>query len=89
MVRVPLLIATVLVACERPSAPPASSFPSRYGVHGVDVSHHNGVIDWPTVAGAGVHFAWVKATEGADVRDERFRASISTCSAVTAPPSKG
>lgn len=39
------------------------------------MSHHNGVIDWPTVADAGVHFAWVKATEGADVRDGRFRAN--------------
>jgi lysozyme len=75
VVRVFLLIATVLVACEKPEVPTASSFPSRYAVHGVDVSHHNGVIDWPTVANAGVHFTWVKATEGADVRDERFRAN--------------
>ena len=33
---------------------------------GIDVSHHNGVIDWPDVAGLGVSFAFAKATEGGD-----------------------
>lgn len=40
-------------------------------VHGIDVSRHNGMIDWNAVASAGVNFAWVKASEG-DVRDPRF-----------------
>jgi lysozyme len=31
---------------------------------GIDVSSHNGKIDWPEVARAGVKFAWVKITEG-------------------------
>tara|TARA_R110000824_G_scaffold75239_5_gene190980 strand:+ start:2363 stop:3223 length:861 start_codon:yes stop_codon:yes gene_type:complete len=31
---------------------------------GIDVSSHNGTVDWATVATAGVRFAWVKATEG-------------------------
>ncbi len=64
-----------MVGCTRPAVSRAPEFPARYAVHGVDVSHHNGVIDWPTVADAGVHFAWVKATEGGDVRDVRFRAN--------------
>ena len=31
---------------------------------GIDVSSHNGHVDWKTVAKQGVKFAWVKATEG-------------------------
>jgi len=33
-------------------------------VAGIDVSSHNGTVDWEQVASAGVKFAWVKATEG-------------------------
>ena len=43
-----------------------------YPVTGVDVSHHQGRIDWPKVAGSGVRFAYVKATEGGDFIDESF-----------------
>jgi lysozyme len=39
---------------------------------GVDVSHHQGAIDWPRVRAAGVAFAIVKATEGGDFIDPRF-----------------
>lgn len=38
-------------------------------VTGIDVSHHQGAIDWPAVAGGGVAFAYVKASEGGDYRD--------------------
>ncbi len=43
-----------------------------YPVQGIDVSHHNGEIIWPTVAAQDVDFAYIKATEGADLRDPRF-----------------
>lgn len=43
-----------------------------YPVQGVDVSHQQGEIAWPTVKDAGVQFAYIKATEGADLRDPRF-----------------
>ena len=43
-----------------------------YPVQGVDVSEIQGAIAWPTVAAAGVRFAYIKATEGADIRDPRF-----------------
>jgi lysozyme len=39
---------------------------------GVDVSHHQGTIDWPAVAGDGIGFAYIKASEGATFVDERF-----------------
>jgi lysozyme len=45
---------------------------ARFPVQGIDVSHHNGEIAWPTVAADGVDFAYIKATEGADMHDPRF-----------------
>lgn len=46
--------------------------PSPSHALGVDVSHHQGVIDWARVAASGVRFAYVKASEGKDLRDARF-----------------
>lgn len=43
-----------------------------YDVHGIDVSHHQGSIDWHAVAGDDVAFAFIKATEGGDYVDPRF-----------------
>lgn len=65
---------TRLLLPEWPDAPTHQppKFPSRYAVRGIDVSHHAGQIDWAQVAAAGVHFAWLKASEGADLRDRRF-----------------
>lgn len=41
-------------------------------VQGIDVSHHQGAIDWQAAAADGVRFAWIKATEGGDWVDPRF-----------------
>jgi lysozyme len=49
--------------------PDAASYP----VQGIDVSHHQGDIDWSKVARNGVHFVYIKATEGADFRDKKFQ----------------
>jgi lysozyme len=38
----------------------------------IDVSHHNGAIDWPAVAGDGIALAFVKATQGAGFVDPMF-----------------
>ncbi|WP_206376908.1 GH25 family lysozyme [Sphingomonas sp. G-3-2-10] len=46
---------------------------SRYPRQGIDVSHHQGAIDWIAVAESDqVDFAYIKATEGGDHRDRRF-----------------
>ena len=46
---------------------------SRYPIQGIDVSHHQGDIDWRTVAAQpNVRFAIMKATEGGDHKDSRF-----------------
>lgn len=39
---------------------------------GVDVSHHNGPIDWAKAKASGVRFAYVKASEGVDDPDPMF-----------------
>ena len=44
----------------------------RYPIRGIDVSHHQGYIDWSSVAREGMVFAYVKASEGGDARDPRF-----------------
>jgi lysozyme len=43
-----------------------------YEVKGVDVSHYQGEIDWLALRKSGVRFAYIKATEGASLRDPRF-----------------
>jgi lysozyme len=45
----------------------------RFTVTGIDVSHHQGAIDWRRLARAKVTFAYIKATEGKDFLDTRFQ----------------
>jgi lysozyme len=40
--------------------------------YGIDVSHHQGSIDWQRVANDGISFAYIKASEGATFTDPRF-----------------
>lgn len=42
---------------------------------GIDVSAHQGAIDWEQIRGSGVSFAYIKATEGTGHVDERFVAN--------------
>lgn len=49
---------------------------ARHPVRGVDVSHHQGAIDWRRVAADDVSFAIIKATEGGDHVDTRFARNI-------------
>jgi lysozyme len=46
--------------------------PLPYRVIGVDVSHHQGAIDWQTLSADGIGFAYIKATEGGNFRDTSF-----------------
>ena len=47
--------------------------PLRAGEHfGIDVSSHQGSIQWQRVAGDEIRFAYIKATEGSDFTDRRF-----------------
>ncbi len=48
--------------------------PSRifYPIHGIDVSHHQGEIDWKKVNASKIDFAIIKATEGSNHKDTKF-----------------
>lgn len=47
--------------------------PYGHQVHGVDVSRYQGAVDWSAARRAGVQFAFLKATEGADHSDPAFQ----------------
>ena len=55
------------------------SYPEGYAIHGIDISHHQGRIDWQELKDKGVidkfpvRFVMIKATEGASQVDENFR----------------
>ena len=54
------------------------SYPEGYEIHGIDISHHQGEIDWQELQDNGlidkfpVRFVMIKATEGATKIDENF-----------------
>lgn len=50
------------------------NYPSSalYPIRGIDVSHHQGEVDWKKVRSNGVHFVYLKATEGGSFVDRRF-----------------
>ncbi len=50
------------------------NYPSRerFPVHGIDVSHHQGEINWQKLKTQGIDFAFIKATEGGDHVDRKF-----------------
>jgi lysozyme len=53
--------------------------------YGIDVSNHQGVIDWGQVADDDVSFAYIKATEGKDFVDKQFAANWAKSSAAGIP----
>lgn len=55
--------------------------PSEYRIFGIDVSHHQGDIDWKKVAtikqdSYSISFAIIKATEGGDFKDSKYDTNI-------------
>lgn len=52
-------------------------YPNGYSIHGIDVSHHQGKINWEKVANAEIDkepisFVFIKATEGKSHLDDNF-----------------
>ena len=47
--------------------------PSRYAIHGLDVARFQNDINWRQVRAAGISFAFIKATEGGDLLDPKFK----------------
>ncbi len=44
-----------------------------FAVHGIDVSHYQSTIDWSEVAVDSIDFAFIKASEGLEMKDEFFQ----------------
>jgi len=63
------LIAAVAWLAWLPEHRPRLRAGERYGI---DVSNHQGDIDWRRVAGDNIRFAYIKASEGGDFTDARF-----------------
>jgi len=51
---------------------PHEADPDQWELFGVDVSVYQGAVDWPALAGQGVDFAFIKATEGSTLQDRLF-----------------
>lgn len=88
MIRILLALALVLLtACGRdqPSGPIgpmvigdrdpvdfSGRAPSSYPVRGIDAARFQQYVDWPRAKAVGVEFAFLKATEGGDLKDPMF-----------------
>ncbi len=65
--------AAAYLAYDRGMAPFSPPSLADYPIQGIDISHHQGAIDWSALAAQpNVRFAIMKATEGGDHRDTRF-----------------
>ncbi len=51
----------------------ANPKPSRYPVHGIDAARFQTSVNWFTARANGVNFAFIKATEGGDLLDAKFK----------------
>ncbi|QWU17409.1 lysozyme [Paenibacillus sophorae] len=49
---------------------------------GIDISHHNGPVDWAKVKADGISFAFLKASEGQTYRDDTFAVHVKAARAV-------
>lgn len=56
-----------------PRSPHVELDRNRYPIVGIDISAHNGAIDFDSLAAAGVDFVYIKASEGVDWKDKAFR----------------
>lgn len=65
-----------VTACSEPAAPVAETAqngPFTPGNEGIDLSHHNGRVNWDALSSAPLDFVYLKATEGRDWKDTRFQ----------------
>ncbi len=45
----------------------------KYSIRGVDVSHHNEYVNWQMLREDGIHFVFMKSTEGIDHLDREYK----------------
>ena len=66
------VLCTGVARMTRPSADHADPDRSRYPLRGIDISGHNGLVDFRRVAADSVCFAYLKSSEGDTYRDVTF-----------------
>lgn len=66
------ILAVMAVRVFSPAVASVDVDPARFPVRGIDISAHNGSVDFDSVARAGISFVYIKASEGASWRDSRF-----------------
>lgn len=69
IILVPLVLAAFYILMQAKHWHPADD---DYPMQGIDVSHHQGPIEWSALPDQGVDFAYIKATEGGDFVDPAF-----------------
>jgi len=52
--------------------------PERYPIRGIDISAHNGIVNFNRVAEDGMRFVFIKASEGENFRDENFASNFNS-----------
>ncbi len=71
-----ILLAGVAVAAffffSRYAQESAAPSEEEYPVRGIDISAHNGAVDFELLAGQGIDFVYIKATEGTDFIDRYY-----------------
>ena len=66
-----LVFAAIWAYREFKTSPPYVD-PDRYPVRGIDISRHNGMANLDAAASSGIEFVFIKASEGASMKDENF-----------------
>lgn len=71
-----LMAAAILMlpGCQRSAAPPDTPLLPP-GMEGIDLSHHNGAVDWARLSAQPFGFVYLKATEGTGHTDPQFHAN--------------
>ena len=70
-----IFVSAVLAIAGSLQETPAASPPDGAPVNGIDVSRFQGDIDWAKVAGDGISFAFIRATQGITFTDPKFAAN--------------
>lgn len=70
-----MLAMGLIYVSRRLHKPEITVLKKEYPISGIDVSSHNGEIDFRRVAADSITFVYIKASEGADFRDSRFSAN--------------
>ncbi len=66
------IIVLLLSGCNSEKVQKKSESQIKTTLHGIDVSHYQGQVDWQKVAQSGMSFTFIKATQGIDSVDGRY-----------------